>query len=473
MFFIPPTGPGYYSALDALRGEVKEKPPQSGYPAFGLMQFSNFDADWRFLDDPKTPPKDWSERLKRMHLGDNWLWSVGGTTWFRFFDESNARLTGLHLDYTQLRSRIYSDLWYKDRFRVFAEGIYAQSYGLELPPLTIDGTNVDFLNLFIDVKLGEIKDKPVYARVGRQELLLGSQRLVSPLEWANTRRTFNGVRFMRTGDKFDFDAFWAQPVIPNNNVLDSIDNNINFGGLWGTYKPKKGTTLDAYYLFFDNTTPVVQSGIVRAPNNSHTFGSRYAGDKDGRFLWDFEGALQFGKRGTSDIFAGMATAGVGYHAKDRRLNPTFWLYYDYASGDNTPNAGNFNTFNQLFPFGHFYMGWTDVVGRQNIHDVSASLTLYPAKWMTLWFQYHNFWLASARDALYGPGGAVLRRDPTGASGNYVGNEIDIITSFHLGKRTDLLVSYGYLFAGEFLRNTQPGGGSANVGTLAMILSYRW
>ncbi len=474
MFPILPSGPGYYSALDALRGQCREKPPQSGYPAFALMQQSLYDADWRFLDDPKTPPSDWSEQLKRVHLGSNWLFSTGGASWYRYLDETNSRLTGKNNDFSQYRARVYGDLWYKDMFRVYAEGIFAGTQGLNLPGLQIDTNQNDFQNLFVDVKLGEVADNPVYARVGRQEILLGSQRLISPLDWANTRRTFQGARIMETGEKFNFDAFWLQPVIPNSKGIDTVDTHINFVGTWGTYKPKKGTTVDLYYLFFDNKSTVVQSGINRVPNTVNTVGSRYAGDKDSRFLWDFEGAVQFGQQGTHDLFAGMATAGLGYHPKDVAWNPTAWLYYDYASGDNNPNNGSFNTFNQLFPFGHFYLGWADVVGRQNIHDVSASLTLYPAKWMTLWFQAHNFWLASSKDALYGPGGAVLRRDATGAAGNFVGNELDTITNFHLTKRTDLLVSYSYLFAGSFLQKTQPAGsGSANTSTLAIIMNYRW
>lgn len=474
MFAIPPGGPGYYSVLDALRGNYREKPPPFGYPPFALMQPSFFDANWRYLDDPKTPPQDFLDRLKRMHPGPDWLLAVGGSSWVRYMDEHNSRLTGLHNDYTQVRSRVYTDLWYQDVFRVYAEGIYAGSYGLDLPPLPIDITNFDFLNLFIDLKLGTVADKPVYARVGRQELLFGSQRLISPLEWANTRRTFQGARVFRAGEKFDADLFWTQPVVPNPNALDSVDNNINFAGAWGTYKPKKGTFLDAYYLMFDNTNTVVQQGIVRAPITVHTLGSRFAGDSESRLLWDFEGAVQLGRQGTADVIAGMATAGLGYHPDGAFWDPTLWLYYDFASGDRDPNAGNYTTFNQLFPFGHHYFGWLDVVGRQNIHDVSASLTMYPAKWMTLWLQYHNFWLAQGKDALYGASGAALRRDPTGRSGTFVGNEVDIITNFHLSKRTDLMVAYSYLFAGEFLRKTQPAGtGSANVSALYMLFNCRW
>ena len=52
--------------------------------------------------------------------------------------------------------------------------------------------------------------------------------------------------------------------------------------------------------------------------------------------------------------------------------------------------------------------------------------------------------------------------------------MDAITNFHLGDRTDLLVSYNYLFAGEFLRRTTPPGkGSPNASALYMIVNYRW
>lgn len=474
MFPIPPTGPGYYSLRDALRGEVCDNPPRYGYPPIGMMLPSFFDADWRYLDDPRTPPQDVFERLKRLRLGSNWLLSVGGETWVRYTNEHNSRLSGLHNDYIQERSRLYASLWYRDAFGVYVEGIYADIYAQNLPPLPIDSTRFDFLNLFVDVKLGRVADAPVYARVGRQELLFGSQRLLSPLAGANTRRTFQGARFFRHGEEFDFDLFWAQPVIPNRVALDSVDDNQNFVGAWGTYRPKEGTAFDLYYLMLDNANSVEQLGIVRAPVTVHTIGSRFVGNRDRRFLWDFEGAVQLGRRGAGDVVAGMATAGLGYHAGGLPWNPTLWVYYDYASGDGNPNAGNFTTFNQLFPFSHYYLGWVDVIGRQNIQDLSATLYLYPANWVTLWLQYHNFWLARRRDALYGDSGAPERRDPTGRAGNFVGNEIDVIVNLHLTKRTDVLLAYAYLFAGGFLRNTQrPGSGSPDSSAVYVTVNFRW
>lgn len=52
-FGVPPTGPGYYSLRDVLEENCREKPPANGYPRFPLMANSFFDADFRYVDDPK------------------------------------------------------------------------------------------------------------------------------------------------------------------------------------------------------------------------------------------------------------------------------------------------------------------------------------------------------------------------------------------------------------------------------------
>jgi hypothetical protein len=47
MFAVPPTGPGYYSALDWLTGTYRESAPPGNFPPFGLSGMSFFDYDWR------------------------------------------------------------------------------------------------------------------------------------------------------------------------------------------------------------------------------------------------------------------------------------------------------------------------------------------------------------------------------------------------------------------------------------------
>ena len=469
---ILPTKPGYYSLLDEIEGNFREKPPKYGYPRFALISPSFFDADFRYLDDPKNKDHDFFDPIKRIHLGSNWLLSLGGQTSTRYMHETNSRLTRKENDYTLFRTRAYADLWYQDMFRIYGEFIGADSIGYELNPLVIDRNRADILNLFADVKIGEVQNAPVYARIGRQELLLGSQRNISALDWANTRRTFQGARIMSTSEKVDYDLFWVQPVIPNARRLDSVDNNQNFFGSWLTYRPRKGDFLDLYWLFLDNTNVTRQQNINVAPTSVHTIGGRSTGNRDG-FLWEVEANVQLGERGNEHIYAGSTSTGVGYNWAENPLNPTFWLYYDYASGDRNPNQGNYNTYNQLFPFGHYYLGWVDLVGRQNIQDLNAHLYLYPTNYTTVWLQYHHFRLDQSRDALYNAGGAAIRRDATGRAGRNLGDEIDIVLNFHLSKHADILTGYSRLFGGDFLRNTSGKNASINSDLFYFMYSYKF
>jgi len=135
------------------------------------------------------------------------------------------------------------------------------------------------------------------------------------------------------------------------------------------------------------------------------------------------------------------------------MNPIAWICYEYASGSNRFREGASHTFQQLFSFGHYYLGWVDLVGRQNIHDLNQQVHLYPADWMTLTLQHHNFWLASAGDALYFANGQPDRLSLNGSAGVYVGDEWDVLLNLHLGSRTDLLTGWSKLYGGDFLRNT--------------------
>src|SRR5262249_49670585 len=255
-------------------------------------------------------------------------------------------------------------------------------------------------------------------------------------------------------EKFDVDAFYVKPVQVFKNRFDAADANRQFAGLTTEYRPNKSQAIDLYYLFLDTDLPLrpMLPPSGRGGQNVNTFGARYVGDREKKLLWDFEAAYQFGDRVNDSIYAGMATAGLGYHCVDTPLNPTFWIYYDFASGS---EHGVFQggTFNQLFPFGHFYFCFLDVVGPQNIQDFNLHAYFYPTNWIVTGIQNHFFYLDSGKDALYSAGGAVERTSPKGNAGVYVGQELDFTTNFHLTFHQDILVGYSVLFPGEFVRNT--------------------
>ena len=479
-FYFPPSGPGYYSAWDCLAGNCRKSTPKYPYSPIAITPFSFFDADFRYLDDPSNTQHDWLDFTKRIHIGDRWLFSVGGEERFRYTNEVDSRLNKAGTDnvYELYRSRVYADLWYCNIFRVYAEFLQAGIVNQDLTPAPIDKVKPTFLNLFIDLKVLELEDSPVYVRGGRQELLYGSERLISPLDWANTRRTFQGVKSFWHTEKLDIDAFWVQPVI--DNLADyhyGVDTNQNFEGLWSTYRPQKGHAIDLYYLNLDNSNRVAtgQYGAVDGYNVS-TFGSRYVGESH-NFLLETEGMYQCGTWANQVITAGAATIGGGYHFKDCPMNPTFWVYYDWASGDPHPGVGGVHrTFNQLFPFGHYYFGGIDLIGRQNIRDLNMEAWIWPTKWILMGVQYHILNLDEAKDALYNSGGTpTLGTALTGPAkavngeASNVGDELVFITNFHLSNHQDIYLQYCKLYAGDFLKEN--GRGSPSL--FGFLYSFKW
>jgi hypothetical protein len=68
---VPPTGSGYYTLLERLRGDECDAPPKYPYPPFGIIPFSFYNADWRYLDNAGPNDHDPFDFLKRIRfLGD-------------------------------------------------------------------------------------------------------------------------------------------------------------------------------------------------------------------------------------------------------------------------------------------------------------------------------------------------------------------------------------------------------------------
>ena len=130
--------------------------------------------------------------------------------------------------------------------------------------------------------------------------------------------------------------------------------------------------------------------------------------------------------------------------------------YNFASGDDTPGDGARGTFDQLYPTGHDKYGLADQVGWKNIHHLRTGLEARPHAKLALAGSYHSFWLASATDALYSAGGAVLARVPTGSPDRHVGQELDIQATYTPSPRIQLTGGYAHMFTGAFLKAATPG-----------------
>lgn len=428
----------------ATAAKPAPKPPANPYK--GVF----YDNDFSYLDKPGNEYFYFGDSLKRLHLHDSMILDLGGEYRLR---HHNEHILTRDNNFLLQRTRLYGDLHINPWLRVYGEAIDATSSWEDLPPRPIEENRFDALNLFGDARLLDGDEGDIWLRGGRQELLYGAQRLISPLDWSNTRRTFDGVKIFERGKSWDVDGFWTRPVpfsqhVNNDHNFDHPDPNQEFFGVYATRKDIKDQKLDLYYLRLAK-----YDGPV--PFQNHTFGSRWEG-KYQSWLWEIEGGYQFGEFGVRDHSAGFYTIGGGRKLEQILWDPVVWVYYDWASGDRTPGSGVHGTFNQLFPLGHKYFGWMDLVGRQNIEDWNFQVTVLPHEKLEFVLWWHVFHLQQPRDALYDAAGNAIRQDLTGAAGRYVGNEADMSLRWLIRPRADVIFGYCHLFPGRFLLDT-PGG----------------
>jgi len=207
-----------------------------------------YNNNFAYINNPAYQewyPGDW---FKQIPIGDCWLTDFGGQYRARYHHEQNHRglgLTGNDDDFLLHRTRLFANARYSDWFRFYGEFIDAESNYENFPSRAIEVNRADMLNLFADAKLMD-EGGDLWFRVGRQELLYGSERLISPLDWANTRRTFEGLKFFWQSDDWNVDFFATRPVIVNPVQFDSPNYDQEFMGAWATYKAAPGQTMRRY-----------------------------------------------------------------------------------------------------------------------------------------------------------------------------------------------------------------------------------
>ncbi len=406
--------------------------------------------DWSGLSGlDTTATGDWFDRIKYVPLsGDGKVWaSFGGQLRLRTETWSNFGFGPANDDtYLLSRLRLHGDLHIGENLRFFAEGKSALATDRDLPGgrRGLDVDELDLLQAFAELTVPLNEKLTLRVQGGRQMLLFSKQRLVSPLDWSNTMRSWDGVLATVSAEVWKVTGFWTRfAPIQKYEFNDSTDDDQLYG-LYATGKCMDcDITFDAYWL-----------GRDRDPlgEERHTIGGRIGGKLFSAFDYDLEGAYQFGDIGGLDIGAYMIASQFGYTFANCPAKPRLFLGVDYASGDDDPADGDSGTFSQLFPLGHAYLGYIDVVGRQNILDLSAGVSLTPFKKLTVSLTGHVFRRAEVNDALYNAGAAVVRAGAPGTSRD-VGGEIDLVVKYKLDRHTLLMVGYSHFFPGRFIEQT--------------------
>ena len=327
------------------------------------------------------------------------------------------------------------------------------------------------------ITVGDPKQFPLSAKVGRQELTYGDERLVGAFDWNNIGRVFDAAKLRYENSQLSVDAFTGRVVLANDGEFNVANDYDWLSGLYAssrTIVPKHETQL---YFLARNTSPESPTATTGSPQRGgptardiYTAGLRFQ-SLPGQFGgWDYDAELA-GQLG--DFFSAAADrridhrafaahAAGGYTWRDTAFTPRAGLEYNFASGDSDPADSTHETFENLFPTNHKFYGFMDFFSWQNVHNVRLTSSAKPVKGLTVTADYHLFWLADTSDYFYSVSG--LPRT-TGAYGirpdnnSFAGSELDLVATYKLSTFGLLQGGYGHFFRGDYVRQSLAATGS--------------
>lgn len=451
-------------------------PPQPAAPPkpppFKLFRY---DEDYSYLADParRTAPLD---NLKYIPLNDSGTatLSLGGEARSRY-EYSSAPAFGLrapgHDDYFLQRILFHADLHVGDR-----EGFHARAFlqllsglvaGEEFPKPGNQDNALDLQQGFAELIWGDNRAPAVNAgstafslRAGRQEMGLGSFRLVTSREPTNARLAFDGLRATLHADSMTFDAFLVRPTDHKIGLFnDGQDDNTTFWGLYASIPllPERKLAVDVYYMGLNRENTRFQPGV--GDELRHSIGSRLWGRAQG---WDHdtEAVLQFGDfdlpGSSQDILAWTIASNTGYTFEQAAWKPRVGLKLNLATGDSDPTDDRLGTFNPLFPRNNYFSD-ANLLAPYNFFDIHPSLTLKPTDALTITTGLDVFFRQSTDDAVFSPTGIVI---PAQASDNrYVGSTLTLVADWAINRHLTLSASYAHFFKGDVVEDA--GGKDVN------------
>ncbi len=357
--------------------------------------------------------------------------------------------------------------------------------------------------------VGNHKEFPVSAKIGRQELVPGGvfptpagqvgpdQRQVGHFRWNNNGRVFDAAKVRYQNALFGVDA-WTSALVYNDdgNFNSSHYDTDKFNGLYFNFPPLSRRELVEAYIYqrdVDRASTTEDWSGVAAPfrqpviQNLYTVGLRVKSKPLAYDGWDYSAELmhQFGTINNRtaagapilpvnspavvagakefDQNAYAVILGAGYTWTEAASQPRLGFIYSYASGDDNPLDGKSGTFQNQFATTHLHYGYMDLNSLQNLHDFRTVFTFKPVSTVTVGIEHHFQFLATTADYWYNvagvprAGGAALNNgngyNRNAGYDNELGQEIDLVIGWYPKIWLHFELGVSHYFAGDYISQT--------------------
>jgi hypothetical protein len=281
--------------------------------------------------------------------------------------------------------------------------------------------------------------------VGRQVLSYGDELIIGQADWNNISRSFDALR-VRAAYGFGWTDVFASKL---------VDLNVSGPGpgdrdLFGIYN---GWSFGSYLKEFDVYGLALHDATVVTPSNTVAVGLRAKSKVD---QFDYRAEWTRETRTSSGYQANVE----GGYTLDVEAAPRISGEYFYASAD----------YNQLFPTGHKWLGYADVLGRRNIKGVGGHLSSGLTEWLSLQGDYYSFQRVDLRRSAYKLNGTTALGSGAASSSADIGSEADLTFKIKASKAVTFSAGGGMFFSGSYLRS-QFGGVNPTFSYAQMELNF--
>jgi len=445
-------------AIAADVTSVIEKPMADAPTAVGCPP-----KPFRYEEDCSTlsgEPLTGLERLRYLPItsaGDWWL-QLGGEYRFRteYLDRPNYAI-GPSPKYTALGHRWLGHALARSSLGAvfFLELGVAAEHGRRPFERSFDKSALDITQGFFELP-AQFHRWRASLRLGRQEIDSHGNRLVSPRDVSNLRRTFDVARIALADTTHELSALKGRPVVNFPGAFDDHwSTTESFSGVMGEWRAVAPYVPSSDFFYFDRSLDLHPTPLSRVHERRRTFGLRTTLLLDD---WDgaYQASWQWGERSARGIKAYGIAGEMGYTWRQIWGTPRAGATFGWASGDQDPARGAVGTFDVMYPnLSYFTDAPLSYPG--NTTDVRPTVSWSPVRSLKAQVGADAIFRITREDAVYAPPGIPLIPGGRGHAGN-VATLADTRVVWTPIPRLEVLGSAVYAFRGDVIR--EAGGRDA-------------
>jgi len=251
-----------------------------------------------------------------------------------------------------------------------------------------------------NIELKNVFGLPVTAKIGRQDLQLGSNWLIlegTPLDGSRTSY-FDAARFTCNLDEYDstLDIIWVDNHADSGRWLKPFnDRNLDIAeqderGIiaYLSNRLDKNAQIDGYFIYKNDRNRNRANGTE---GNIYTLGSMIKGFIDDKWGYQIEVAPQFGHKNGKELGAFGSNNRLSYNLHDKKDN-IFHVGYEYLSGNKDPDKHFDRVWARESRYSDLYNGCIDSIdGREldgsNLHRPNFGWSIRPTDKMQIVTDY--------------------------------------------------------------------------------------